>query len=110
MSNGFPGRAMFPSWHDMTLEIMLWLIPAGCLAAALVLIAVRAWKLTRDGVIGTAILAGASGLARELGTDEEEFPIEVSTGRSGHAAPPVLRNPRLCPVPIVVCVRRRPAA
>src|SRR5262245_23560551 len=106
MSNGFPGRAMFPSWHDMTLEIMLWLIPAGCLAAASVLIAVRAWKLTRDGVIGTAILARAGDVARELGTDAEDLPIEIPAGENSRIAPPVLANPRLCPVPIVLCARR----
>jgi len=110
MSNGFQARAMFPSLHNMTLEIVLWSIPAGSLAAAMALIAVRAWRLTRDGAIGEAILAGANGPARELETDGEQFPIEVATARSGQMARPALQNPRLCPVPIVVCVRRRPAA
>src|SRR5262249_60873631 len=63
-SNGFHGCGMFPSCRNMTLEMFLWSIPVGSLAAALTLIAVQAWELTRDCAAGKAILAGASGPAR----------------------------------------------
>jgi hypothetical protein len=101
---------------DMTLEIVLWAIPVGCLAAASALIGARAWRLTRDSVIGKAILVGAESLAAELPDDEPGLRIAVSVAeraacaKEAPAPSPILANPRLCPVPIVVCSAGRPAA
>ncbi|HKA36182.1 MAG TPA: hypothetical protein VKH43_05140 [Thermoanaerobaculia bacterium] len=102
----------------MTLEMFLWSIPVGSLASALTLIAVQAWELTRDCAAGKAILAGASGPAREPAAEKPKpglptgVPIAGGAGRTeaAPAASPILANPRLCPVPIVVCARRRSAA
>jgi len=100
----------------MTLEIVLWAIPVGSLAAASALIGARAWRLTRDGVIGRAILAGAENLAAELPEDGPGLPIAVpiseraARAKEAPAPSPILANPRLCPVPIVVCSAGRSAA
>jgi len=116
MSNGPGARPMIPSRQAMTLEIVLWAIPVGCLTAASALIGVRTWKLTRDGVIGKAILAGAETLAAEIPKDEPDLPIEIPIAESGARAKeapapsPIVANPRLRPIAIVVCSARGSAA
>jgi len=100
----------------MTLEVTLWAIPAASLLAASVLIVLRAWRLTRESAVRRAILARAAALS--VPREPLESPVEISIAATARpskirrsvsppAPPGAAGNPRLCPVPIIVCRPRR---
>ena len=84
----------------MTLEAILWAIPTASLTAASVLIAHRAWRLSRESALADAFLARALELEAPSPPAAEiaEIPIEASAPPA-----PLPANRRLCPVPIIVC-------
>ena len=102
----------------MTLEVILWAIPAASLSAASVLIAFRAWRLTRDSTVARAILARTAELASACGPFECPAVIPIDAGAAPEKTRPAIppapvvlpSNGRLRPVPIVVCGGRRPEA
>ena len=97
----------------MTLEIFLWAIPAASLTAASILIALRAWRLTRDSLVGKALLLRAANLAPEAVSEEDSVPIPIielsaANERPDSSTPASLPavNGRLCPIPIILVARR----
>ena len=89
----------------MTLEVILWAIPTASLAAAALLIVLRAWRITREGVVRNALLAHAARAASPAEPSiEDPVAVELDMEKTlRFVARPAPLAERLCPVPIVVC-------